>query len=71
MAEDHAVVAVRIGRETQHEGLVEASIVTSGYGGDGAGVARVGAVGPLRMDYPATMAAVRAVARYLTRILAG
>ena len=71
MAEDHAAVAVRIGRETQHEGLVEASIVTSPYGGEGAGVARLGAVGPLRMDYPGTMAAVRAVARYLTRILAG
>lgn len=71
MAEDHVAVAVRIGRETQHEGLVEASIVTSPYGGDGAGVARLGAVGPLRMDYPGTMAAVRAVARYLTRILAG
>ncbi len=71
MAEDQAAVVVRIGRETQHEGLVEASIVTSPYGGDGAGVARVGALGPLRMDYPGTMAAVRAVARYLTRILAG
>lgn len=70
MAEDHVAVAVRIGRETQHEGLVEASIVTSPYGGEGAGVARLGAVGPLRMDYPGTMAAVRAVARYLTRILA-
>jgi heat-inducible transcriptional repressor len=70
MAADNAAVAVRIGRETQHEGLVEASIVTSPYGGDGAGVARLGAVGPLRMDYPGTMAAVRAVARYLTRILA-
>ncbi len=71
MAEDQVAVAVRIGRETQHEGLVEASIVTSPYGGDGAGVARLGAVGPLRMDYPGTMSAVRAVARYLTRILAG
>jgi heat-inducible transcriptional repressor len=71
MAEDQASVTVRIGRETQHEGLVEASIVTSPYGGEGAGVARLGAVGPLRMDYPGTMASVRAVARYLTRILAG
>ncbi len=71
MAEDQVAVAVRIGRETQHEGLVEASIVTSPYGGEGAGIARLGAVGPLRMDYPGTMAAVRAVARYLTRVLAG
>ncbi len=30
---------------------------------------RSGIVGPTRMDYPGTMAAVRAVARYLSRIL--
>jgi len=71
MAEDSGTVAVRIGRETQHEGLLETSFVTSGYGGDGDAVARVGSLGPLRMDYPATMSSVRAVARYLTRILAG
>lgn len=71
MAEDGAGVAVRIGRETQHEGLSETSIVTSGYGGEGSAVALLGSVGPLRMDYPGTMSAVRAVARYLTRILAG
>ncbi|ADG75101.1 heat-inducible transcription repressor HrcA [Cellulomonas flavigena DSM 20109] len=71
MAEDSAGVAVRIGSETRHEGLAETSIVTSGYGGENSSVAVLGAVGPLRMDYPQTMAAVRAVARYLTRILAG
>ncbi|QCB93244.1 heat-inducible transcriptional repressor HrcA [Cellulomonas shaoxiangyii] len=70
MAEDTAGISVRIGRETQHEGLAETSIVTSGYGAEG-GVAVLGSVGPLRMDYPGTMSAVRAVARYLTRILAG
>ncbi|HEY0215681.1 MAG TPA: heat-inducible transcriptional repressor HrcA [Cellulomonas sp.] len=75
MAEDDTAVAVRIGRETRHEGLVETSFVTTGYGGpsDGGGtaVARIGSVGPLRMDYPGTIATVRAVARYLSRILAG
>jgi heat-inducible transcriptional repressor len=71
MAEDSAAVAVRIGRETQHDGLVETSFVTTGYGDEGSGsVARIGSIGPLRMDYPGTMSAVRAVARYLTRILA-
>lgn len=70
MAEDEGTVAVRIGREHRYEPLVETSIVSSGYG-DGAAVARIGAVGPLRQDYPGTIAAVRAVARYLTRILAG
>jgi heat-inducible transcriptional repressor len=71
MAEDSASVAVRIGHETQHEGLAETSFVTTGYGGDGDAVARIGSIGPTRMDYPATMACVRAVARYLSRALAG
>ena len=33
-------------------------------------VAGLGVVGPTRMDYPTTMAAVRAVATYVSRILA-
>jgi heat-inducible transcriptional repressor len=70
MAEDAASVAVRIGHETQHEGLAETSFVTTGYG-EGSSLARIGSIGPTRMDYPATMAAVRAVARYLSRVLAG
>ena len=40
-----------------------------GYGATGAGVARLGVLGPTRMDYSNNMAAVRAVARYLTRLL--
>ncbi len=32
-------------------------------------LARLGVLGPTRMDYPATMAAVRAVARYVGRTL--
>ena len=32
-------------------------------------VAGLGVVGPTRMDYPTTMAAVRAVATYVSRIL--
>lgn len=71
-AEDEGV-HVLIGRETQHEALAETSVVTTGYGdGDGTGsaVARIGSVGPLRMDYPGTITSVRAVARYLSRILA-
>ena len=70
MAEDSVGVSVRIGHETQHEGLLETSFVTTGYGHDGDAVARIGSIGPTRMDYPGTIAAVRAVARYLSRILA-
>ena len=71
MAEDSVGVAVRIGRETQHAGLAETSIVAAGYGADGDPVARIGSLGPTRMDYAGTIASVRAVARYLSRILAG
>lgn len=69
MAEDSAAVSVRIGHETQHEGLVDTSVVTTGYGGEHDAVALIGSIGPTRMDYPGTIAAVRAVARYLSRIL--
>ncbi|MCL2787815.1 MAG: heat-inducible transcriptional repressor HrcA [Micrococcales bacterium] len=62
-------VALRIGRENTHEGLSEASLVTAGYG-SGRAVARLGVLGPTRMDYPSSIAAVRAIARYLSRILA-
>ncbi|QAY71483.1 heat-inducible transcriptional repressor HrcA [Xylanimonas protaetiae] len=65
-------VTVRIGHEVGLEGLVEASVVTSGYGtssDDGDAVAFLGSIGPTRMDYPGTIAAVRAVARYLSRVL--
>ncbi|GAA4432608.1 heat-inducible transcriptional repressor HrcA [Georgenia halophila] len=70
MAQDS--IAVRIGSENKDEALSEASIVTSLYGSEepSEGVGRLGVLGPTRMDYPGTMAAVRAVARYLSRILA-
>ncbi|WP_054952304.1 heat-inducible transcriptional repressor HrcA [Flaviflexus massiliensis] len=60
-------LAVTIGEENQDEGLAEASIVTSMYGEPG--TSRLGIVGPTRMDYANAMVSVRAVARYLTRIL--
>lgn len=69
MAEDASGVGVLIGHETAHAGLTEASVVASGYGSQGEVVARLGVLGPTRMDYPTTMAAVRAVARYVSRIL--
>jgi len=62
-------VSVSIGKENFHEGLAEASVVSSTYDVDDRSVARVGVVGPTRMDYPGTMAAVYAVARYLSEIL--
>ncbi len=71
MAEDAAGVAVRIGHENDHVGLTETSIVATSYGAEGRPLARIGSLGPTRMDYAGTIASVRAVARYLSRILAG
>ncbi|WP_380167693.1 heat-inducible transcriptional repressor HrcA [Jannaschia sp. R86511] len=68
MAEEHPDIAVRIGRETAHESLAQTAVVTSGYG-SGDVIARLGVLGPTRMDYPTTIAAVRAVARYASRAL--
>jgi len=68
MAEEHPDVAVRIGREAAHESLAQTAVVTSGYG-SGDVLARLGVLGPTRMDYPTTIAAVRAVARYASRAL--
>ena len=60
-------ITVRIGEEITAQGFQSTSLVASGYGaGLGAGL---GVVGPTRMDYPSTIAAVRAVARYVSRFL--
>jgi len=64
-------LTVRIGHENAHTGLATASVVSVGYGPQGESLAKLGVVGPTRMDYPGTMSAVRAVARYVSRILAG
>lgn len=62
-------VSTRIGRENAEFGLEETSVVTGGYASSGGTVARLGVLGPTRMDYSNNMAAVRAVARYLSRLL--
>jgi heat-inducible transcriptional repressor len=70
LGEATAEVTVRIGQENEHANLATASVVTSGYGGSDEAWASLGVVGPTRMDYPSTMASVRAVARYVSQILA-
>lgn len=60
-------VATRIGRELAGP-LGETAVVASTYSADGSD-GHVGVLGPTRMDYAGNMAAVRAVARYLTRLL--
>jgi heat-inducible transcriptional repressor len=63
------LVTVRIGAEGPYAELASTSVVTTGYGPGDEALATLGVVGPTRMDYPGTMAAVRAVARYVSRIL--
>ncbi|HPU12240.1 MAG TPA: heat-inducible transcriptional repressor HrcA [Aeromicrobium sp.] len=69
LGEASSGTTVRIGHETGHEGLVGAAVVSTTYSPDGDSLAHLGTVGPTRMDYPSTMAAVGAVARYVGRIL--
>jgi heat-inducible transcriptional repressor len=62
-------VTVRIGQENPYKQLQSTSVVASGYGSQLDIFATLGVVGPTRMDYPSTMASVRAVARYVGRFL--
>jgi heat-inducible transcriptional repressor len=62
-------ITVRIGHEGPYQELAATSVVATGYGPGEEALATLGIVGPTRMDYPGTMAAVRAVARYVSRIL--
>jgi len=68
MEADSHGLAASIGTENASFGLGEASIVASNYAAP-SGTARVGVMGPTRMDYPSNLAAARAVARYLSRML--
>ena len=63
------MLTVRIGHEGPYQELASTSVVATGYGPHDEAFARLGIVGPTRMDYPGSMASVRAVARYVSRIL--
>jgi heat-inducible transcriptional repressor len=64
-----STLTVRIGHEVPYEELSATSVVATGYGPGEEVLATLGIVGPTRMDYPGTMATVRAVARYVSKIL--
>jgi heat-inducible transcriptional repressor len=68
-AQTGGLVTVRIGHEGPYQEFATTSVVSTGYGPADEAVGNLGVVGPTRMDYPGTMAAVRAVARYVSRIL--
>ncbi len=69
-ASSPAEVTVRIGQENPYAPLKSTSVIASAYGSDADVWATLGIVGPTRMDYPSTIASVRAVARYVGRFLA-
>jgi heat-inducible transcriptional repressor len=62
-------ITVRIGHEGPYQELASTSVIATGYGPGDEAVGALGIVGPTRMDYPGSMAAVRAVARYVSTIL--
>ncbi|MEV6525904.1 heat-inducible transcriptional repressor HrcA [Longispora sp. NPDC051575] len=65
-----SMVRVLIGDENEFVDLRSTSVVSTGYGPGTTAVGGLGVLGPTRMDYPSTMATVRAVARYVGEILA-
>jgi heat-inducible transcriptional repressor len=67
---DRDAVTVRIGSENEVQELQSTSLVAAAYGTGDLALARLGVLGPTRMDYPTAMGAVRAVARYVGQILA-
>ena len=64
-------VALRIGSENKLSEFASSSVVVTGYEKEGSEVAKLGVLGPTRMNYSANISAVRAVARYLTQTLGG
>ncbi|GAA1998793.1 heat-inducible transcriptional repressor HrcA [Nakamurella flavida] len=64
-------VHVSIGQENRDDNLARSALVSAGYGSGSTVMGGVAVVGPTRMDYPGTMAAVRAVARYIGEIVSG
>ena len=62
-------VQVRIGQEQSEQNLRQTSLVSVGYGSDASSLGALGVLGPTRMDYAASIAAVSAVARYVGRYM--
>lgn len=65
---DSRGVAVAIGTENHYGQLSDAAVIATTYSTDVRN--KLGVLGPTRMNYPTSMASVRAVARYLSKILA-
>lgn len=62
-------VSIRIGTENQIDSLSKTSLLVAGFENQGSEISKLGLIGPTRMDYASNIAAVKAVARYLTKNL--
>jgi heat-inducible transcriptional repressor len=62
-------VTVRIGVENADANLAASALVSAGYAAGDRVLGGLAVVGPTRMDYPGTMAAVRAVAQYVGELI--
>lgn len=62
-------IKVRIGQEQRDINLRSTSLVAVGYGADEIALGALGIIGPTRMDYASSIAAVSAVARYVGRFI--
>jgi len=62
-------VQVRIGQEQSEQNLRQTSVISVGYGNEVTPLGALGVIGPTRMDYAASIAAVSAVARYVGRYM--
>jgi heat-inducible transcriptional repressor len=69
LGDANETVKVRIGQEQSETNLRQTSLVTVGYGLDDSPLGALGIIGPTRMDYAGSMAAVAAVARYVGRYI--
>jgi heat-inducible transcriptional repressor len=62
-------VGLRIGSENVNESLASTSVMVTGYENQGNELAKIGVIGPTRMDYSSNISAVKAVASYLSKEL--
>ncbi len=69
LGDTNQTVKVRIGHEQKDANLRTTSLVAVGYGTDDNALGALGIIGPTRMDYAGSMAAVSAVARYVGRFI--
>lgn len=69
LGDANQTVKVRIGEEQKDINLRTTSLVAVGYGSDEIALGALGVIGPTRMDYAGSMAAVSAVARYVGRFM--